>query len=542
MDIGNIMKTQMFTIGAMKEDSNIVGLIQGFIMMTIIEHFLGIMPKLVEFFQKIAKEYYENKKKDYLPSIVLKDDLKSCIIFDRDYEEGVDQNEMVDALIDYVCKQDSVKKLLFSERFIIHNHKTFIVTKEIEGKVIETLYDDRNKVKKIKFEIFSKSLKLSDLRKWLNNLLRLYQIQKKNNLGDRKYFFNEMPANVQPDMDGGYRLEMAPKFLSFTMSEFSTNKKLSNVFGKQIDRIRERVQLFIDNPEWYSKRGIPYTLGLLLHGPPGTGKTSMIKAIAKDTDRHIINLSLRKTTTQTQLRNLFFNENINVVENGNATSINIPLEQRVYVIEDIDCLTDVVLDRKYREENEEKKEEVNYDVPEHILNPPKKVLEERMLGFSTSKDTGALDSMFGPLIKKEKPLANPNGSNNKGPKVVNSEELNLSFLLNLLDGVLEIPGRILIMTSNYPEKLDKALIRPGRVDLFVEFGLCDVYMMKEMFNHFYENFEIEDETLEEFDKVFTPAELTSILCTHYTNAENAIKSLRVKMSEKSNKSSEDFVI
>merc|ERR1712029_986402 len=42
--------------------------------------------------------------------------------------------------------------------------------------------------------------------------------------------------------------------------------------------------------------------------------------------------------------------------------------------------------------------------------------------------------------------------------------LNLSGMLNVLDGVVDTPGRILIMTSNHPEKLDAALIRPGRVD------------------------------------------------------------------------------
>ena len=35
----------------------------------------------------------------------------------------------------------------------------------------------------------------------------------------------------------------------------------------------------------------------------------------------------------------------------------------------------------------------------------------------------------------------------------------------MLDGVVDSPGRILIMTSNHPEKLDPALIRPGRVDI-----------------------------------------------------------------------------
>ena len=36
-------------------------------------------------------------------------------------------------------------------------------------------------------------------------------------------------------------------------------------------------------------------------------------------------------------------------------------------------------------------------------------------------------------------------------------------LLNVLDGIVDTPGRIVIMTTNLPEALDAALIRPGRI-------------------------------------------------------------------------------
>lgn len=44
------------------------------------------------------------------------------------------------------------------------------------------------------------------------------------------------------------------------------------------------------------------------------------------------------------------------------------------------------------------------------------------------------------------------------------DELNLSGLLNVLDGVVDTPGRMIVMTTNHPEMLDPALIRPGRID------------------------------------------------------------------------------
>ncbi|KAI1431490.1 P-loop containing nucleoside triphosphate hydrolase protein [Xylaria sp. CBS 124048] len=46
----------------------------------------------------------------------------------------------------------------------------------------------------------------------------------------------------------------------------------------------------------------------------------------------------------------------------------------------------------------------------------------------------------------------------------------LSSLLNVLDGVASQEGRVVIMTSNFPELLDEALVRPGRIDVRVFMG------------------------------------------------------------------------
>ncbi|KAI1819388.1 P-loop containing nucleoside triphosphate hydrolase protein [Xylaria intraflava] len=45
-----------------------------------------------------------------------------------------------------------------------------------------------------------------------------------------------------------------------------------------------------------------------------------------------------------------------------------------------------------------------------------------------------------------------------------------SSLLNILDGVASQEGRVVIMTSNFPDKLDEALVRPGRIDVRVFMG------------------------------------------------------------------------
>jgi chaperone BCS1 len=55
------------------------------------------------------------------------------------------------------------------------------------------------------------------------------------------------------------------------------------------------VKHFLGRKQWYAKRGIPWRRGYLLHGPPGSGKTSYIQALAGSLgyDIYLINLSLR---------------------------------------------------------------------------------------------------------------------------------------------------------------------------------------------------------------------------------------------------------
>merc|ERR1719167_1748442 len=63
--------------------------------------------------------------------------------------------------------------------------------------------------------------------------------------------------------------------------------------------------------------------------------------------------------------------------------------------------------------------------------------------------------------------------------------LTFSGLLNAIDGVTSSEGRILFMTTNYVERLDPALVRPGRVDLIQYIGYCSRAQIKEMFIKFY---------------------------------------------------------
>ena len=60
-----------------------------------------------------------------------------------------------------------------------------------------------------------------------------------------------------------------------------------------------------------------------------------------------------------------------------------------------------------------------------------------------------------------------------------------SGLLNALDGVASSEERIIFLTTNHVERLDEALVRPGRVDLTVRLGEATRYQVEQLWDRFY---------------------------------------------------------
>ena len=63
--------------------------------------------------------------------------------------------------------------------------------------------------------------------------------------------------------------------------------------------------------------------------------------------------------------------------------------------------------------------------------------------------------------------------------------ISLSGLLNAIDGISSPEGRILVMTTNNPEVLDAALVRPWRVDVHIVFGLPTATEIEKLFLSIY---------------------------------------------------------
>lgn len=235
--------------------------------------------------------------------------------------------------------------------------------------------------------------------------------------------------------------------------------------------MKNRVNFFLTRRDWYDQKGIPYTLGFMFHGPAGTGKTSSIKAIANEGKRHIINVQLSEIKSKAQLHHLFFNDEVHVYNGVNTEKYTIPVSERLYVIEDIDAMGDTVLRREWKKPTIVKKEEDMFDRKE----------DEK-------------------------------------------ESIDLSFILNLLDGTLEANGRILAITTNFPERIDRALIRPGRIDMIVNFKKCNLAVIQEMVRSFYDSDIVVDDP--SLNYKWTPAEVNQILFRNFGDATAGVAELK----------------
>lgn len=172
------------------------------------------------------------------------------------------------------------------------------------------------------------------------------------------------------------------------------------------EKILADVREFMNARTWYLDRGIPYRRGYLLHGPPGTGKTSFVQALAGILDFNIAMISLSQRGLTDDLLNHLL--------------LNIPA-RTIVLLEDADA------------------------------------------AFSNRRQTDS-DGYSGANVT-------------------------YSGLLNALDGVASAEERIIFMTTNHIERLDDALIRPGRVDMTLHLGNATEDQMARLWDRFYSQYD-----------------------------------------------------
>ena len=371
--------------------------------------------------------------------------------------------------------------------FIVNQCSHFKINKDIFCKIKKNSYDRGDEKKQTQYEmenitieLYSYNLSLKELENFLENIDKKYQYSLETYRNNKKFIYSLIGSND----NNSYHREIK---CCWEECEFISTRKFENLFFEHKDNLLNKLNFFTNNKDFYEYEGHPYTFGLGLHGPPGTGKTSVIKCIANKLNRHIIVIPLSKIKTQREFNEYFFET---YYTRNNRKRIE--FKDKIIVFEDIDCMSNIVkkrkshidvLDNSDNETNEigDNNLEKNILIQNNLLNKiAKKVDDEH-------KDTCLID------IDKNK-----------------DDKITLSFILNIIDGIRETPGRILIITSNNYESLDNALIRPGRIDMTLEMKNATIKTIQEMFYHYYKK-EIPANDVEKLrDYEISPAKLVNL--------------------------------
>ncbi|KAK3075934.1 hypothetical protein LTR53_000363 [Teratosphaeriaceae sp. CCFEE 6253] len=210
--------------------------------------------------------------------------------------------------------------------------------------------------------------------------------------------------------------------------------------------VRE-IQDFLEprTERFYAENAIPYRRGYLLYGPPGTGKSTFAAAVAGQYGLSIFTISLSHADmTDENLETLFD---------------RLP-KRCIVLVEDIDSAGIKRGDmRAKRDRIEKTKASVRARKPSVC---------------ATSKDSAQDNASESDDSDVDLPKRQPNG-----------QILTLSGVLNVFDGVRAAEGRILIVTSNKPDRLDKALFRSGRIDRKILFGYVSREVARKLFERMF---------------------------------------------------------
>jgi chaperone BCS1 len=109
-------------------------------------------------------------------------------------------------------------------------------------------------------------------------------------------------------------------------------------------------------------------------------------------------------------------------------------------------------------------------------------------------------------------------------------EVSFSGLLNAIDGVGAQEGRIVVLTTNHRERLDAALIRPGRIDVQVELGLATAEQLQGLLLRFHPQAQAEAAALAASypPRSLSPAQIQQALIEADT-LDEALAALRLAM-------------
>ncbi|KAF0908751.1 hypothetical protein E2562_028570 [Oryza meyeriana var. granulata] len=251
------------------------------------------------------------------------------------------------------------------------------------------------------------------------------------------------------------------------------------------------LDLFTKRRDHYRRIGKAWKRGYLLHGPPGTGKSSLVAAMANHLRYNLYDLDLSHALSNLTLQWLLL-----------ATP-----NRSILVIEDIDCCCDAVVR--------------DGDGSKTPPPPPPATREDEDNDGDSSDYPHSPPPRRGNAPAKHKP---------------NENQVTLSGLLNLIDGLWSASSdeRIIVFTTNYKDRLDPALLRPGRMDMHIYMGYCGWEAFKTLAHNYFlvDDHPLFPEIQELISQVeVTPAEVSEMLL-RCEDADVALRGLVELLVEK----------
>lgn len=380
-------------------------------------------------------------------------------------------------------KKETMSDTILVDDYLIPPHVTCLVDAARDMSVTMeyvTLCHDAGKeyryLKKVVLTVSSSRKTVEEIKQYVEEKVQDY-IQLIRKERDNQLFVYDY---LSTDEDGQDHNDEEHSSLRFFESPFYTTRSFHNLFFENKESVLQKIHFFRDRLDWYEAHGVPHTLGIGLHGPPGTGKTSFIKALAKYLNRNIVTISLKLIQHKQQLRACLHETKYSDLNCGQP----IGFDKKIIVFEDIDCCSSIVKKRG--------------------SDQSFALVSSDGLDDSLDKRVGGGGGVSKELLSKKKSSASA---------------LTLDDLLNVLDGVCETPGRIVVMTSNHYQELDPALVRPGRIDLCLEFGYVSRALLSDIYHHYYQVHPAHKEAWEEGaasfpEHFYTPAEVTNVFLRH----------------------------